>query len=161
MKGGSKYQPVLEYLQNNNSPEITLTFTEIEQLIANTLPDSARKQRRWWGNRTKGASQAIAWMNAGYVVGELDLEKERVTFRKPISGYKVKSTDNFIKWNCELIKAMRFQMGLTQSELAQELGVRQQTVSEWEKGVYEPTRSTSKHLTLVAEKAGFKYKIPE
>ncbi len=161
MKGGSKYQPLLEYLQNNNSPEITLAFTEIEQLIANALPDSARKQRRWWGNRTTGASQAIAWMNAGYVVGELDLEKERVTFRKPIIGYKVKSTDNSIKWNCELIKALRFQMGLTQSEFAQELGVRQQTVSEWEKGIYKPTRSTSKHLALVADKAGFKYKIPE
>jgi DNA-binding transcriptional regulator YiaG len=161
MKGGSKYQPLLEYLQNNNSPEITLAFTEIEQLIANALPDSARKQRRWWGNRSKGALQAIAWMSAGYLVGELDLEKERVTFRKPTSGYKVKSTNNSVKWNSELIKALRLQMGLTQSQLAQELGVRQQTVSEWEKGVYKPTRSTSKHLTLVADKAGFKYEIPE
>lgn len=161
MKGGNKYQPLLEYLQKNNSPQITLTFTEIEQLIANKLPESARKQRRWWGNRSKGASQAIAWMNAGYLVGEIDLEEEYVTFRKPVSGYKVKPIDNSIKWNCESIKALRLQMGLTQSELAQELGVRQQTVSEWEKGVYEPTRSTSKHLTLVADKAGFKYEIPE
>jgi len=46
---------------------------------------------------------------------------------------------------------------LTQAKLAKELGVRQQTVSEWEKGVYTPTRAFSKYLTIVAEKASFHY----
>ncbi|MEB3178494.1 MAG: helix-turn-helix transcriptional regulator [Nostocaceae cyanobacterium] len=158
MKGGGKYQPLLEYLQQHNSPEITLSFGEIEILINHTLPDSARTQRRWWGNRTKGALQSKAWMSAGYMVGELDLETETVTFRKASSGYTIKSATNTMKWNSESIKALRQQMGLTQSQLAEELGVRQQTVSEWETGMYEPTRATSKHLSLVAEKVGFKYK---
>ena len=35
--------------------------------------------------------------------------------------------------------------------------MRQQTVSEWETGVYAPTRATSKFLTLVAERAGFNF----
>jgi DNA-binding transcriptional regulator YiaG len=48
-------------------------------------------------------------------------------------------------------------MGLTQAQFAEELGVRQQTVSEWEQGLYAPTRATAKHLTLVAERAEFIY----
>jgi DNA-binding transcriptional regulator YiaG len=52
-------------------------------------------------------------------------------------------------------------MGLSQSQFAEELGVRQQTISEWETSAYEPNRATSKHLNLVAEKAGFKYKTQE
>jgi DNA-binding transcriptional regulator YiaG len=48
-------------------------------------------------------------------------------------------------------------MNLTQAQLAEELGVRQQTVSEWESSVYEPKRAMSKYLTLVAERAGFEY----
>ena len=129
--------------------------------MGDTLPDSARNERRWWGNRSKGALQASAWMNAGYLVAELDLDGERVTFRKPTSTYKVQPVANTVQWNSDSIKALRLQIGLTQSQLAEELGVRQQTVSEWENGMYEPTRATSKHLGIVAEKAGFKYKARE
>ncbi len=156
MKGGSKYQPLFEYFQKSDRT-ITLTFTEIETLIGDTLPDSARTQKRWWGNRHKGA-QASAWMNAGYVMAEVDLESKSVTFRKPGSGYKVQPVDNTVKWNSDSIKALRDQMGLTQAQMAHELGIRQQTVSEWETGMYEPNRATSKYLSMVAEKAGFKYK---
>ncbi|KOP23378.1 DNA-binding protein [Hapalosiphon sp. MRB220] len=160
MKGGSKYQPLLEYLQTSDCPEITLSFTEIEKLINNTLPNSAKKERRWWGNRKTGSAQASAWMKAGYVV-EPNLETETVTFRKANSSYKVQTATNTINWNSETIKELRLQMGLSQKEFAEELGVRQQTVSEWETSVYEPTRATSKLLSMVAEKTGFKYKTGE
>jgi len=158
VKGGSKYQPLFEYFQKNLSQQITLSFAEVETLIGDTLPDSACTQKRWWGNRHKGAPQALAWMNAGYVVEEVDLESESVTFRKPGSGYKVQPVASTVKWNSDSIKALRDQMGLTQAQMAQELGIRQQTVSEWETGMYEPNRATSKYLSMVAEKAGFKYK---
>ncbi|WP_425475837.1 hypothetical protein [Fischerella sp. JS2] len=36
-------------------------------MINNTLPNSGRKERRWWGNRITGLPQASAWMKAGYV----------------------------------------------------------------------------------------------
>ncbi|BAZ68359.1 MAG: helix-turn-helix transcriptional regulator [Pelatocladus maniniholoensis HA4357-MV3] len=158
MKGGSKYQPLLEYLQRSDCPEITISFTEIEKLINHTLPNSARKERRWWGNRSTGSPQASAWMKAGYVV-EPNLETQTVTFRrKPTDSYKVQTATNTINWNNETIKALRLKMGLSQKEFAEELGVRQQTVSEWETSVYEPTRATSKLLSMIAEKAGFKYK---
>jgi DNA-binding transcriptional regulator YiaG len=48
-------------------------------------------------------------------------------------------------------------MEFSQAELAEELGVRQQTISEWETGMYQPKRAMSKLLTMVAEQAGFRY----
>ncbi len=48
-------------------------------------------------------------------------------------------------------------MELTQQELAAELGTRQQTISEWEKGMYKPRGASSTLLTIIAERAGFQY----
>ncbi len=61
-------------------------------------------------------------------------------------------------WDATKVKALREFLGLTQQQLAEELGVRQQTISEWEVGIYAPRRSTSKYLNLIAERAGFAYK---
>ena len=63
------------------------------------------------------------------------------------------------EWDAVKIKALREHLGLTQQQLAEELGVRQQTISEWEVGIYAPRRSTSKYLNLIAERAGFTYKV--
>lgn len=164
VSGESKYQPLQEYLEKNNTAEITLTFTEIEEIIGNTLPDSARTKRQWWGNRNKGALQAISWIKAGYNVTKINLEEKKITFSKPVSTYKIKSSKaepaaDAVKWNSESIKALRQKMGLTQSEFAMELGVRQQTISEWENGVYEPRRMASKYLSKVAENLESNYKV--
>ncbi len=64
-----------------------------------------------------------------------------------------------VEWDAEQIKALRDHLGMTQQQLAEELGVRQQTISEWEVGVYTPRRSTSKYLSLIAERAGFAYTV--
>jgi DNA-binding transcriptional regulator YiaG len=53
------------------------------------------------------------------------------------------------------VKALRDHLGLTQQQLAEELSVRQQTISEWEQGVYEPRRSSCKLLTMYAINAGY------
>ena len=60
-------------------------------------------------------------------------------------------------WQAEQVKALRGHMGLTQVELAQELGTRQQTISEWETGVYQPRGLSERLLGIVAERAGFAY----
>jgi putative transcriptional regulator len=60
-------------------------------------------------------------------------------------------------WKPETIRALREHMGLTQREMADELEVRQQTISEWETGLHTPHRSTQKTLSMVAERAGFRY----
>lgn len=60
-------------------------------------------------------------------------------------------------WDPERVRALRQHLGMTQQELAQELNVRQQTVSEWETGQYQPRGASEKLLAVVAERAGFRY----
>jgi transcriptional regulator with XRE-family HTH domain len=52
-------------------------------------------------------------------------------------------------------------MGLSQQRMSEELGVRQQTVSEWETGMYQPRGGMRTLLALVAERAGFSPDEPE
>ena len=60
-------------------------------------------------------------------------------------------------WDAGKVKALRSHMGLTQDELASQLGTRQQTISEWETGMYQPRGISERLLTMVAERAGFEY----
>ena len=61
-------------------------------------------------------------------------------------------------WDKQRVRALRQHLDLTQAKLAEELGTRQQTISEWETGMYKPRGTSATLLTLVAERSGFKYK---
>lgn len=61
------------------------------------------------------------------------------------------------QWNQEHIGALRRHLGLTQSEMAERLGTRQQTISEWETGMYSPRGTSATLLSMIAEKAHFRY----
>jgi len=61
------------------------------------------------------------------------------------------------QWGSEHIRALRRHLGLTQRELADRLGTRQQTISEWEKGMYQPRGASATLLSIVAERGKFKY----
>ena len=61
------------------------------------------------------------------------------------------------QWDSLSIQALRLHLGLTQQEMAQRLGTRQQTISEWETGMYQPRGASATLLSMVAEKANFKY----
>lgn len=158
MKAGSKYYPLYQFLKRQQQP-VTLSFAEIESLLGTSLPESARRQSGWWSNRSRGALQARAWMQAGYHVTAVDLNAGQITWEKPQITYVAERVGDTIQWDSNLIKGLRRHMALTQDELAELLGVRQQTISEWERGAYLPSRATSKYLSLVAERAGFTYEI--
>jgi DNA-binding transcriptional regulator YiaG len=61
------------------------------------------------------------------------------------------------QWDSARVRALREHMGLTQQEMAEQLGTRQQTISEWETGMYQPRGASSTLLSMVAERAGFEY----
>jgi DNA-binding transcriptional regulator YiaG len=71
------------------------------------------------------------------------------------------------QWDRQYIQALRHHLGLTQRELADRLGTRQQTISEWETGMYKPRGASSTLLSIIAEQAKFEYnatpsqKLPE
>jgi DNA-binding transcriptional regulator YiaG len=60
-------------------------------------------------------------------------------------------------WTAKGVRELRQHLGLTQGEMARELGTRQQTISEWERGVYRPRGTSCTVLNIIAERAGFKY----
>ena len=60
-------------------------------------------------------------------------------------------------WDSQRIQTLRRHLDLTQSELADKLGTRQQTISEWETGMYKPRGTSATLLSLIAEQAKFKY----
>ena len=60
-------------------------------------------------------------------------------------------------WEAASVRALRRHLGLSQRGMASELGTRQQTVSEWETGLYRPRGSSARLLTIIAERAAFQY----
>jgi DNA-binding transcriptional regulator YiaG len=62
------------------------------------------------------------------------------------------------QWGKEEVRALRQHLNLTQARLAEELGTRQQTISEWENGMYRPRGASATLLSIVAERSGFTYK---
>lgn len=63
-------------------------------------------------------------------------------------------------WDQHSVKALRRHLGFNQVDFAAEIGVRQQTVSEWERGKYIPRGATAKLLTMAKERSAFSYPSP-
>lgn len=60
-------------------------------------------------------------------------------------------------WDAQRVRALRRHLNTTQQRMAQELGTRQQTISEWETGAYRPRGTSITLLTIIAERAAFEY----
>jgi DNA-binding transcriptional regulator YiaG len=65
------------------------------------------------------------------------------------------------QWSKEEINGLRQHLNLTQVKLAEELGTRQQTISEWEKGMYRPRGASATLLSIIAERSSFTYRAEE
>jgi DNA-binding transcriptional regulator YiaG len=61
------------------------------------------------------------------------------------------------QWSKEDVRALRQHLNLTQMKLAEELGTRQQTISEWENGMYRPRGASATLLSIIAERSDFTY----
>jgi len=67
MPKGDKYLGLKKFLQNANVPRIKLSFEQIEKIIGATLPQSSSKYAEVWWSNDKWHSQAISWLDAGYL----------------------------------------------------------------------------------------------
>ena len=64
-----KYRALQDHLASAAGP-VRMSFEDIERLVG-PLPASARQYRPWWANTRENRSQARAWLNAGYAVGQV------------------------------------------------------------------------------------------
>jgi len=57
------------------------------------------------------------------------------------------------QWSGDDVRALRRRLRLSQAAFADRLGVRQQTVSEWETEQYRPRGASARMLAILAEEA--------
>ena len=78
----SKYAPFEMYLKSARVDTLTLTFAEIESIIKDQLPPSARKHRSWWTNNTSNNAMTQSWITAGFEVAQVNMIDESLVFVK-------------------------------------------------------------------------------
>jgi DNA-binding transcriptional regulator YiaG len=61
-------------------------------------------------------------------------------------------------WSADEVRALRRHLGLTQEDFSERLGMRQQTVSEWEVGKHRPRGASVTLLNVIAESSGYSYR---
>lgn len=78
-----KYTPLENYLSGlpAGQREVTLTFEQIERILNDCLPPSAKAYSAWWNNEIEGSHvQARAWMGADWQVETVNLAGKWVRF---------------------------------------------------------------------------------
>ena len=79
----SRYAPLAIWLQaqvREEQEKISLTFEQIEKIIDDKLPLSARQHRNWWANDSVGHTQSQQWLDVGWRVSSVNIAEERVVF---------------------------------------------------------------------------------
>lgn len=76
-----KYDRLHTYLADSSDVVLSLSFGEIERILGESLPASARKHQAWWANEESGThGHARSWLDARYRTQHLDLNGQTVEF---------------------------------------------------------------------------------
>lgn len=78
---GRKYRKLYTHLCGLNSHEWMTSFADIEAIIGDKLPASARLHRASWANDTT-QTRARAWISAGWKTAHVDMDAETLLFRR-------------------------------------------------------------------------------
>jgi hypothetical protein len=76
----AKSDALQEHLRSVRPDRVVLDFDDVGRLVGG-LPPSADQHRAWWAN-TRSHTNAVAWLDAGWVVEGVDFGGRRVTFRR-------------------------------------------------------------------------------
>lgn len=68
-----KYIPLANYFEVALQQEITLSFSELENIMGQALPNAAYLNRSWWKKTKPPLSHYLSWTNAGYYVIDVKL----------------------------------------------------------------------------------------
>ena len=82
----SKYQPWTNYLINSSDDLCRMTFGEIEALIGDRLPDTAKTYASVFWNNSNG-HYAKHWLKAGHIVIEYDSKLEYAVFKRDSTSF--------------------------------------------------------------------------
>ncbi len=122
----SKYEPLKDYLHCREKSErtLTLSFDDVERILGQSLPFTARVDRPWWAN-TRSSYHAIRWLDVGWKVDKVDLLGTNVTFTR-INGDRVLKTTQVRYENLcrffQQVPPQQEQIAFTFNELAAVIG---------------------------------------
>ncbi|WP_459252324.1 Crp/Fnr family transcriptional regulator [Paraburkholderia fungorum] len=132
-----KLCPLGEYLRAATSNELTLTFSEIEQIITTKLPPSALKHDEWWQNSTPGIDshvQALAWMTTGWRKSRVNRSDRYVVFSRVGSKPDAEALEGLVPRRKEVIYDIL--------QKSQHLGRRLALEKRWHRGRRLPLQSS-------------------
>src|SRR3954469_13416106 len=81
-----KYQPLGQFLRNQRTREVPLTFREIEKITGVKLPPKAQHQRAWWSNNPSNNVMTKVWLNAGFESAQVDIATRKLVFRRIVKA---------------------------------------------------------------------------
>ena len=77
-----KYTPFGEFLRQQRTDEVRLTFDQIQAIIGSKLPPSSEQHRAWWSNNPHNSVLTQVWLAAGFRSEEVDMGRRRLVFRR-------------------------------------------------------------------------------
>lgn len=77
-----KYEPLGQFLRQQRTREVPLTFREIEKITGVKLPPKAQHHRAWWSNNPDNNVMTKVWLEAGFESAQVDIEKRKLVFRR-------------------------------------------------------------------------------
>jgi len=77
----ARYNRLRDFLATYRASAIQLAFEQIEGLIGSKLETAADTFKSWWDN-DRSHPQAIAWLEAGWQVVDVDLQQRKVVLRR-------------------------------------------------------------------------------
>lgn len=89
-----KYIPLATYFEAASQHEITLSFSALENIMGQSLPNAAYLNTSWWKKTKPPLSHYLSWTDAGYIVIDVKLGTS-VTF----SRNKAKHSTDIISEN--------------------------------------------------------------
>ncbi len=78
----SKYAPLQNHLINLNKDSWKAKFSEIEDILGFSLPESARAYPAWWANNRQGSRHTKIWLDAGWQTADVNFGNKTITFQK-------------------------------------------------------------------------------
>jgi hypothetical protein len=80
----SRYAQLANWLQQQPAQhkKLALTFKQIEEIIGEDLPASARQHRSWWENDPVAHTHSRQWIEVGWRVAVIAMSEENVTFAR-------------------------------------------------------------------------------
>jgi hypothetical protein len=85
----ARYQPLGDWLSTQPGEQVTLTFAEVQQILGQPLPATARTSNAWWlhAERYRTAAARV-WHAAGWRLLEVNRQRATVTYvRNPAAAF--------------------------------------------------------------------------